>query len=75
MFILVTEGLISSFSFILIFNLSLKENEDGDGRVAPPISVKSDDRILCWLEVRAIPDSATVLSVRWQPRRRNYMTL
>ena len=43
----------------------MKENEDGDGQAAPPISVKSDDLVFSAdYQVRAIPGSATIISVR-----------
>lgn len=60
MFLLVTEGLIYSFSSFSV--LRMKESEDGDGQVTAPISMKSDDLILSAdYQVRAILGYAELL--------------
>lgn len=65
MFLLVTEGLIYSFSSSSFSVLRMNKSEDGDDQVTPPISVKSDDLILSAdYQVRAILGSARVITVR-----------
>lgn len=65
MFMRVTKGLISSFSFILIFNLKLKKFVGGDGQVTPSVSVKSSDMVFSAdYQVRARAGSAAVIHMR-----------